>query len=77
MDGLETLFESRFIIGLFIKLFGIVLGLLYLFFSIILVKQVQSMKRTVTVHDGGMLLMTAYVQVGISLIIVAYALFFL
>jgi hypothetical protein len=77
MEALLDIFDGENIFGVFLKLFGIVLGLLYLFFSIILLKQVQSMKKVVSVHDSGLLLMMAYMQIGISFVIVAYALFIL
>jgi len=65
------------ILSLLIKLFGIVLGLLYLFFSIIMIRQVRSMQRTITIHDRGLLVFAAYTQVFFASVLVLYAFIFL
>lgn len=63
--------------SLFLKLFGVVVGALYLFFSVVMVKQVETMKRTITIQDNGLLDIVAYVQVLLSFIALVFALFIL
>ena len=62
------------LVGFFLKLFGIVLGFLYVFFSLIIVKQVRSMEKVVTIQDNGLLMMMAYLQVVLALLVVGFAL---
>lgn len=77
MNLLVDFFTETDLLSIFLKLFGIVVGLLYLFFSIIMIKQVQSMKRTVTLDDGGILVFLTYLQVAFAAIIVFTAFFIL
>lgn len=67
--------SSGSIISLFLKLFGIVIGFLYLFFSLVIVRQTGLMKAVVAVHDAGVLKLLAYLQVILALCIVIFALF--
>jgi len=71
------LFLNGDILGIFIKLFGIVLGILYLFFCIILIRQLSTMRKTLTINDGGILDLVAYVQALLAAFLVFYALFIL
>ena len=73
MEALISFLEGD-LIGFFLKLFGIVIGLLYVFFALIVVKQIKTMERVVTLHDNGLLLILGYVQLGLALLVVAFAL---
>jgi hypothetical protein len=44
-------FNTQHIFGIFLKLFGVIVGFLYLFFSLIILRQVGVMKKTVTFED--------------------------
>lgn len=79
MDLNQIFAELNFgiFLSLVIKLFAIVSSLLYLFFSIVIKKQVQIMKRTVEIQDRGLLLLTGYIQLILAIILVFYSLFIL
>jgi len=77
MEPLLDFLKNQSLFSLFLKLFGIVLGLLYLFFSIIMIRQVSSMKRTVSVNDSSLLLIFTYIQVFLAAVIVFFAFFIL
>ncbi len=65
------------LLGFFIKLFGIVLSILYMFFCIILIRQLGSMRKTLSINDGGILDIIAYIQALLAAFLVFYALFIL
>lgn len=73
MEAIISFFQGD-LLGFFLKLFGIVIGMLYVFFSIIIIKQVNTMKNVVTINDSGLLIMMAYVQLGLALLVVGFAL---
>lgn len=70
-------FNQEHIFGIFLKLFGVVIGFLYLFFSLIILRQIDVMRKTVTFEDGGKLELGAYVQIVLATVIVVFALFIL
>ncbi|KXK09808.1 MAG: hypothetical protein UZ22_OP11002000972 [Microgenomates bacterium OLB23] len=65
------------LLGIFIKLFGVVLSVLYMFFCIILIRQLASMRKALTINDGGVLDILAYIQALLAAFLVFYALFIL
>jgi hypothetical protein len=65
------------LLGFFIKLFGIVLAILYLFFCIILIRQLDTMRKSLEIGDGGILSIIAYIQALLAAFLVFYALFIL
>ena len=65
------------IVGLFIKLFGVIAGILYLFFTIILIRQLDTMRKTLSINDGGILNIMAYIQAILAAFVVFYAFFVL
>ncbi len=69
--------QSGNLFALFFKLFGVVLGGLYVFFSVIMIRQIKAMQRVVRVRDNGVLRFLSYVQLVAALIILIYALFIL
>lgn len=70
-------FDNVNLISLFLKLFSIVFGFLYVFFAWAVIKQIQSLERTVDIHDDGLLALLAKIQLGLALVIVLFALFIL
>ena len=70
-------FNQAGIFGIFLKPFGIVIGMLYLFFAIVTMRQVRSMRKTVSFRDRGFLEMGAYTQIVLAVVILIYALFIL
>lgn len=77
MDILVDFITGDNLLSTFLKLFGIVLGLLYLFFSIIVVQQVRTMKKVVQIEDSGTLTFVSHIQVMLALLVVIFALFIL
>lgn len=77
MEALTNFLFNTNLVSLFIKLFGVVGGFLYLFFSVIMIRQVDTMKKTVTVNDKGLLVILTYTQVGLASLVLFYALFIL
>ena len=77
MEALTNFLFNTNLVSLFIKLFGVVGGFLYLFFSVIMIRQVDTMKKTVTVNDKGLLVSLTYTQVGLASLVLFYALFIL
>lgn len=65
------------LLAIFIKLFGVVLSILYMFFCIILIRQLATMRKTLSIHDGGVLDIVAYIQALLAAFLVFYALFVL
>ena len=70
-------FNQQQIFGIFLKLFGVVVTLLYLFFSIVIVRQVKVMRKLITFEDRGVLELGAYTQIVLAAILVVYALIIL
>lgn len=70
-------FENTNVIHLFLKLFSIVFAFLYVFFAWVLIKQIQSLERTVDIKDDGLLVLLARIQLILALVIVLLALFIL
>lgn len=73
IDNIFSFIQNGNLIVFFSKLFGIVVGGLYLFFTLITVQQVTTMKKAVGVHDGGLLLLFAQIQFLAAIAIVLYA----
>ena len=57
----------------FIKLFGIVLSGIYLFFTLILVQQVVTLRKVVIIHNGGYLLLVAQALFVVASALTLYA----
>lgn len=70
-------FNSFDFLSFFIKTFGIVLGFLYMGFTFILVKQVDTLKKTIIIPDKDLFLYIGLIQFVFSGIIVIYAIFIL
>jgi hypothetical protein len=77
MEAFFDFFNSGNLLSIFIKLFGIVLGIMYILFSVVMIKQISSMKEAVNVSDQGVLHLAALLQLGFALLVVFYALFVL
>ncbi|OGK30334.1 hypothetical protein A3I56_02895 [Candidatus Roizmanbacteria bacterium RIFCSPLOWO2_02_FULL_43_10] len=77
MNAFIEFFNKGDAVNLLIKLFGIVGGFLYFFFAWVMIGQIRALKKTIEVHDEGLLITLAYVQLILSAVIVLYALFIL
>lgn len=64
-------------INLMIKLFGGVFAVFHLFFSVVVLRQTQIMKKTVKIQDGGLLLFFSFIQCILSILLLIYCFFIL
>lgn len=60
-----------------IKLFAVLSAVFYTVFAIVMIRQVQVMKKTVAIKDYGLLSFLALIQLGAALILLTYSLFIL
>jgi len=74
MEQFFGFINSPNLLGIFIKLFGIILGLIYILFCFIMIKQIGTMKETINIKDQGLLRTAALLQLGFAIVIVLYAL---
>lgn len=70
-------FNNTNLLQMFLKLFGIVMAFLYMFFAWVLIKQIQSLEKTVDIHEDGLLILLARIQLVLAIVIVLLALFIL
>jgi hypothetical protein len=77
MDTLFGFLTSSNLVGIFIKLFGIVLSLLYFAYTFIVYRQVGILEKAIEVNDNGLLPIAAFIQLILSLILIVYSLFIL
>lgn len=64
-------------VDLIIKLFGGFFAVFYLFFSVVILRQTQIMKKTVKIQDGGWLLFFGFIQCILSILLIIYCFFIL
>lgn len=67
----------RSLLSLTIKIFGIVGAFIYLFFTIVLIKQVKVMKKAIEIKDGGLLSLATFIQLILTILLLLYSLFIL
>lgn len=77
ISDILNIFTGAALFPLFIKLFGIIFGGLYLLFAIIMIRQIDILKTAINVHDKGILLTLSYLQTFFAAIIFVYALLIL
>ncbi len=77
INDIFNFFTSLSLFSLFIKLFGIIFGGLYLLFAIIMIRQIEILKNAINVHDQGILLTLSYLQTFFAAIVFIYALLIL
>jgi len=70
-------FNNTNLLQMFLKLFSIVVAFLYMFFAWVLIKQIQSLEKTVDIHEDGLLVLLARIQLVLAIVIVLLALFIL
>jgi hypothetical protein len=75
LDQIIVHFQSLSILYLFLKAFAILFSLLYLAYSLVLLKQTQIMNNTLTVGRSSLITVITFVQLVIGLILVLLAIF--
>lgn len=73
---IETLNPANFL-AVSIKIFGLVAAMFYIVFAIVIIRQVQVMKKTVMIRDWGFLSLFVVIQLGLGLILLIYDLLIL
>lgn len=73
-DSLFSFLQNSSFGTLLIKGFGIVLSGLFVFFSLILKRQVGLMRKTIIIKDNGFLSLYAVIQLVVALVLFVYAL---
>lgn len=64
-------------VALFIKLFGIVLSLMYMLFVFVMSKQIEMLIKAIQIHDRGVLILAGKVQIILSIILFLYSILIL
>ena len=72
-ESIITFIESGDVLSFFIKAFAIVMLFLYFFYALIFIRQIQVMKKILTLADGGSLLALAYFQMIAVIVLLVYA----
>lgn len=67
----------RSFIDIVLKITGILVSVGYVIYSLVIIRQVDSMKKVVELQDNGLLLFFSYIQLGVALLLFLYSLFIL
>ncbi len=67
----------RAFIDIVLKVTGILVSVGYVIYSLVIIRQVGSMKKVVELQDNGLLLFFSYIQLGIALLLFIYSLLIL
>lgn len=70
---IDLSFQSAGILDVIFKVSGVALSLIYLAFSFVMIKQVESMKKVLLTDKGGALNMLAYIQFFTALLLLLYS----
>ncbi|MFS8158885.1 MAG: DUF5657 family protein [Candidatus Roizmanbacteria bacterium] len=73
IEQIIAFIQTGDIISFFIKAFALILLFLYFFYAIIFLRQVQVMKGIISIRDGGILFILAYIQIIAVLVLLVYA----
>lgn len=76
-NSIRNIIQTGKILGIAIKLGGLVLSTLYILFQVIIIKQIKDMKQIFQFDDKDLLLQIAYVQLILALFLFLIALLFL
>lgn len=77
MDAFIQAIEQLNVVTVFIRLFALVFGLLYLFYSGIFIRQVFAMAETLTFEDNSVVRILSYVQLGLAIFVLLASIFLL
>lgn len=73
LDSVISFIQSGDVLSFFIKAFAVVMLSLYFFYALIFIRQIQVMKKILTLRDGGLLLLLAYFQIIAVIALLVYA----
>ena len=69
--------QFRSLIDIILKFTGILVASLYVFFALVIIRQIGAMKKVVELHDNGLLLLASYIQLIVAIVLLLYSLFVL
>ena len=67
-------FQLSNLIGIGLKVSGIIFSMFYILFALVIIKQVQTMRNVIQLNDKGFLLLVSYVQLLLGLVLLVYCL---
>ncbi|OGK27965.1 hypothetical protein A3D80_04050 [Candidatus Roizmanbacteria bacterium RIFCSPHIGHO2_02_FULL_40_13b] len=65
------------LLSVFIKLFGITLSMLYILFSLVIIRQISQLRVSIEVHDNGLLDLLGKIQLIFAIILFIYSIIIL
>lgn len=63
------------ILNVSLKFIGVFGSIVYLIYTVVLIRQIRIMKETVMVKDGGLFLLLGYVQIVLAILLILYSFF--
>ncbi len=73
LDALFSNVDYKIFFDYGFKIASVVISIVYLYYSLVFIRQVSMMKETISINDGNFLNFLAYCQLGISVFIFLYA----
>ena len=70
---MEAFFHNANLFNFFFKSFAIVLSIIYLIYTIVIFRQTQVMLKTVTVNNGGIILLISFIQILLAILLIVLA----
>ncbi len=75
INNLLNSFNSVLIVNLLIKFFFMILSLLYLFYSVVIYKQIQMMNKVLEDRFKSLIISFSLIQISIALILLIFVIF--
>ncbi|MBP6994477.1 hypothetical protein KBB12_04520 [Candidatus Woesebacteria bacterium] len=76
MESVIAFFMTIPFIGLLFKLFVIVLGIIYVFYSVLIYGQVTSLRKTVVTEHGDLIQFVSTIQIVVALAVLVISLLY-
>ncbi len=77
IPDLSNLFSGQNIVNFFFKAFAIVFSLMYIIYSLVILKQTQVMTKTLQSSSGSFILLISLIQIGIGIVLLFLSLMLL
>ena len=71
---LADFFSGEHIFGLFFKTFAVVFSILYIIYSIVILKQTQIMTKTINTGNNSLIRLISLLQIGIGIVLLFFSL---
>ena len=73
-NQLGNFFSGEHIFGLFFKTFAVVFSVLYIIYSIVILKQTQIMTKTINTGSNSLIRLISLLQIGIGIVLLFFSL---